>query len=242
MADQFGLVCKAAKAMQQEHIRAITALIDGVMTTGLGVIKGDKVTPEFKEALDVFLPALKEQSQRQVMRYLGVSCMPHWMVTKMHCYPSTQEFEVATQEECDEFWGENMSGDDQEMSIDNALDRLSIGPTAQPIQDEIMAVDNVFGPVPSSFDPIESFEDEGQDTNHMPDVIVEEEEEYPDADSFMEALTFPQTTPWKCADAHSDRHSSELDPQDAQWQTQKPTPTHRYTVTTPHPHSGRQGH
>ncbi|KAI6030349.1 hypothetical protein EDC04DRAFT_2898340 [Pisolithus marmoratus] len=188
MADPFGLVGKAAKAMQQEHIRAITALIDGVMTTSLGVIKGDKVTPEFKEDLDVFLPALKDQSQRQVMRYLGVSCMPHWMVTKMHHYPSTWEFEVATQEECDEFWGENMSGDGQETSIDNALDRLSIGPTAQPIQDEIMAVDNVFGPVPSSFDPIESFEDEGQGTKHMPDVIVEEEEEYPDADSFMEAL------------------------------------------------------
>ncbi|KAI6019077.1 hypothetical protein EDC04DRAFT_2607648 [Pisolithus marmoratus] len=158
--------------MQQEHIKVLNELIDGIMTTGLGLVKDDKVTPELKAALDIFLPVLKEQSLRQVMRYLGAPCMPHWMVAKIHRYPSTHDFEVATQEECDEFLGENMSGDDQEMSIDHALDRLSIGPTAQPNQDEIMAVDNVFGPVPSSFDPIESFEDEGlQGTNNMTDCL-----------------------------------------------------------------------
>lgn len=46
---------KAGKDMITCHLRTINALVEGVMTTDLGLICDDKITPELKDALDVFL-------------------------------------------------------------------------------------------------------------------------------------------------------------------------------------------
>ncbi|KIK10470.1 hypothetical protein PISMIDRAFT_691008, partial [Pisolithus microcarpus 441] len=183
-----------AKKMFSEHISSINKLVDGIMTEDLGLIKGGKITPELKSALDIFLPAIKEQSLRQVLRCLGATQMPFWMVAKLHRYPSIHDFEVASEVECDQHWTENVQMDQEAeiMSIHDDMDKLNLVPDHhQSNEDEIMSVDNVFGPVPSNMDMdlIETFEpDDVSGTSQIKEVI-EVEEEHQDPEWFMKVIT-----------------------------------------------------
>jgi hypothetical protein len=46
---------KAGKDLTTRHLCAINALVKGIMTTDLGLVCDDKITPDLKYALDGFL-------------------------------------------------------------------------------------------------------------------------------------------------------------------------------------------
>ncbi|KAI6095289.1 hypothetical protein F5141DRAFT_1220560 [Pisolithus sp. B1] len=182
-----------AKKMLSEHISAINKLVDGIMTEDLGLIKGGKITPELKSALDTFLPAIKEQSLRQVLRCLGASQMPLWMVAKLHRYPSIHDFEVASEVECDRYWTENIQADQEaEMTIHDEMDKLNLAVPNhhQSGEDEIMSVDDVFGPVSSimDMDPIETFEPDDVSGTSQTKKDIKVEEECQDTEQFMQVI------------------------------------------------------
>ena len=44
------------------------------------------------------------------MRALGVTKMPSWLCEKYHMYPSIEDYEVATETECSDYWLETVKG------------------------------------------------------------------------------------------------------------------------------------
>lgn len=62
---------------------------------------------------------------QQVKRFLGVAKAPAWLTGKRHLYPSVDEFEVATRDECDDYWSGKEVKHMQDIAVSAALDNLS---------------------------------------------------------------------------------------------------------------------
>ena len=73
---------------------------------------------------------LRDQSAKQVMRFLGVSKMPMWLMLKLGHYPSMQDYEVASIPECEAYWRDNMLQHMEELEMSSSFDKLTIKPMA----------------------------------------------------------------------------------------------------------------
>ncbi|KAG6372910.1 hypothetical protein JVT61DRAFT_6922 [Boletus reticuloceps] len=114
------------------------------MTKDLGFVNDDKVTPELKEGLDVFLlvrkilklkdmlrcesehQAIQEQLVKQVICSMGTMKLPAWLLAMLGHYSSIKGYEVASAEECVKYWKEHTEQYVQEWALSSSFDRLSL--------------------------------------------------------------------------------------------------------------------
>ena len=61
---------------------------------------------------------------QQVMRSLNVTRAPSWLANKRHLYPSIDDFEVATEEECEDYWTQTAGEETQDFAVSAASDDL----------------------------------------------------------------------------------------------------------------------
>ena len=63
------------------------------------------------------------------MRCLGAKEMPNWLIMSLGHYPSTQDYEIASDKECDAYWNQSSTKeteDDAEMSSNSFNNDISL--------------------------------------------------------------------------------------------------------------------
>lgn len=157
--------------MLAEHVQAMKTLVQGVMTSNLGLIQGDKIPPELIRPFDGFLKvcnntkkiqikitktshqALRQQSILQIMRTLGVETMPFWLTLGQGRYPTLQDYQIATQEECVTYWNAFLPPDPSDVVMSSSFDKLSLASSmlVQPTQNGMHKITLVCAKVHNCF-------------------------------------------------------------------------------------------